>query len=198
MLDTKARKYVQPVFDRLADGLIRIKMTPIKTTFTAFFAGLGAVLALVVGLNILAVILLWLSGLLDVLDGTIARKTDTSSQLGAFLDIVFDRIVELGIILGLVAVQPYLGTMLVVLTIAIVLSMTIFLTVSSFASNNGEKSFYYQAGVAERTEGFIFFTLMILWVDQRLVIGYIFAALIYMTAGQRFLEGIRILRESGE
>ena len=86
--------------------------------------------------------------------------------------------------------------MLVVLTASIVMSLTIFLTVSSFAKNNGNKAFYYQAGMAERTEGFIFFTLMILWVDMRLIIGYIFALVVVITAVQRFYEGIKILKDN--
>ena len=198
MLDTRARKYVQPVFDQLAGGLIKLKMTPTRTTVAAFIVGLTSILALLAERNLLSVALLWLSGLLDVLDGTIARKTGTSSKLGAFLDIVFDRFVELGIIIGLVVVQSSLGTMLVVLTSGIVMSLTIFLTVSSFAENSGEKSFHYQAGVAERTEGFIMFSLMILFADQRLILGYIFAGMVFFTAGQRFFEGIRILRSLGD
>lgn len=195
MIDTHGRKYVQPLFDKLADGLIKLKLTPIHVTIIAFAIGIVSNIVLYFGYYIVAVTLLWLSGLFDVLDGTVARKTGHSSDLGAFLDITFDRIIEIGIIIALALSQPELSTMLVVLASSIVITMTIFLTVGNFAENKGKKSFYYQAGVAERTEGFIFFSLMILVSQYRIVIGYVFAATILFTAGQRFVEGIKLLKE---
>jgi CDP-diacylglycerol--glycerol-3-phosphate 3-phosphatidyltransferase len=195
MIDTHARKYFQPAIGVAASGLIKLKISPIKITITSLVIGLGSVLALFTNNLWLAVLLLWLSGLFDALDGTVARETKTTSDLGAFLDITFDRIIELGIIIALVFLQPNLGMMLVILTSMIVMSLTIFLTVSSFAKNNSKKSFYYQAGLAERTEGFIFFSLMIIWVEMRMIIGYIFAVTVLITAIQRFLEGFKMLKQ---
>ena len=57
----------------------------------------------------------------------------------------------------------------------------------------GVKSFYYQAGVAERSEGFIFFSLMILIPSYLGIITNIFSILIIITAIQRFLEAKRLL-----
>lgn len=195
MLDTHARKYMQPVFNKAADGLIKLKLTPIHVTLIAFAIGLVSHISLYLGYLIPAALLLWLSGLFDVLDGTVARKTGQSSDLGAFLDITFDRIIEVGIIIVLALTDSSLTTMLVFLASSIVITMTVFLTVGNFAENRGKKAFYYQAGVAERTEGFIFFTLMILLPEYRLLIGYIFAGVIFFTALQRFVEGIRILKD---
>jgi CDP-diacylglycerol--glycerol-3-phosphate 3-phosphatidyltransferase len=195
VIDTHGRKYVQPIFDKGANILIRFGLTPIKVTFMALVMGLISIVFLLFDEMLLSVIFLWISGILDVLDGTVARKAHKESELGAFLDITFDRIIELGIIISLAILNPKLGIMLVVLTASIAMSLTIFLTVSSFAQNNGDKAFYYQAGVAERTEGFILFTLMILWVDMRLIIGYIFALVVVITAVQRFYEGIKILKD---
>ena len=193
MLDTHARKNVQPGIDYLADILIKHHLKPTDITIISLIIGLISIVAILNQHFIIAVLLLWLSGLFDALDGTVARKTKATSQLGAFLDICFDRIVEVGIIISLVIIQPELGTMLVILTTTIVLSLTIFLTVSSFAQNNGKKAFYYQAGLAERSEGFVFFTLMILLVNYRTIIGYLFAITVLITAIQRFYEGIKIL-----
>lgn len=195
MLDTHGRKYVQPLFNKAADGLIKLKLSPIHVTLIAFLIGLVSNVVLYLGYYLVAVLLLWLSGLFDVLDGTIARKTGQSSDLGAFLDITFDRMVEIGIIIALALSDPSLSTMLVFLASSIVITMTIFLTVGNFAENRGKKSFYYQAGVAERTEGFIFFSLMILIPTYRTEIGYVFAAVILFTALQRFIEGIKILKD---
>lgn len=193
MIDTHGRKYVQPIFDHISTVLIRLHLTPIAITIIALILGLSAAISIGFGFKLAAILLLWLSGLFDVLDGTVARKTGTSSNLGAFIDITFDRIVELSMIIAMTLYNPNLSFMSLILTATIVMSMTIFLTVGSFAKNTGQKSFYYQAGVTERTEAFIFFTLMILLPQFTLVIGYIFAITILFTAGQRFREGILIL-----
>ena len=71
--------------------------------------------------------------------------------------------------------------------------MTIFLTVGALSEKKGVKSFYYQAGVAERSEGFIFFSLMILIPSYLGIITNIFSILIIITAIQRFLEAKRLL-----
>ena len=73
------------------------------------------------------------------------------------------------------------------------MSMTIFLTVGALSEKKGVKSFYYQAGVAERSEGFIFFSLMILIPSYLGIITNIFSILIIITAMQRFLEAKRLL-----
>ena len=73
------------------------------------------------------------------------------------------------------------------------MSMTIFLTVGALSEKKGVKSFYYQAGVAERSEGFIFFSLMILFPGYLRIITNIFSILITVTAIQRFLEAKRLL-----
>ncbi len=195
MLDTYGRKYVQPVFDSLGKLFIRLGMTPVQLTFVGAAFGMAAVTTLYFEKPVLAVVLLWVSGLFDVLDGTVARLKDLKSDLGAFLDITLDRVVEVGIILALAVIDPQRAFMLVVLTVSIVLSMTIFLTVGNFARNSSKKSFYYQAGIAERTEGFILFSLMILFPGARSGIGYFFAILIFITALQRFIEGVRILSD---
>jgi len=195
VIDTHGRKYIQPIFDKIANIIIRLKLSPIKVTFIALIMGILSILFLLLNELILSVTFLWISGMFDVLDGTVARKTNSQSELGAFLDITFDRILELGIIVSLAIIDPKLGIMLVALTASIVMSLTVFLTAASFAKNNGNKAFYYQAGIAERTEGFIFFTLMILWGDMRMLIGYIFAFAVLFTAVQRFFEGVRILKD---
>lgn len=193
MLDTYGRKYVQPTFNKIGEVAIKRGISPVKITIGAFVMGMLSVVAIVSRQPILAVVLLWISGSLDVLDGTVARLSHSKSNIGAFLDITFDRVVETGIIIALVMVDRESGFMLAVLSSMIVLSITVFLTVGNFAKNTGKKAFYYQAGAMERTEGFIFFTLMILFSEYRITIGFIFAGLIAFTALQRFVEGIRIL-----
>ena len=193
MLYTHARKYVNPIIELGAKFLLRLKLTPNNVTILALLLGIATSIFLYFDMQIIAVILLWVSGYLDAVDGAMARRTNSSSSFGTLLDIVSDRIVEVSIVLVLGLKFVDVRYNLIVLTVCILMSMTIFLTVGALSEKKGVKSFYYQAGVAERSEGFIFFSLMILIPSYLGIITNIFSILIIITAIQRFFEAKRLL-----
>ena len=193
MLDTHARKYVNPIIELGAKFLLRLKLTPNNVTILALLLGISTSIILYFDMQIIAVTLLWVSGYLDAVDGAMARRSNSSSSFGTLLDIVSDRIVEVSIVLVLGLKFVDVRYNLIVLTVCILMSMTIFLTVGALSEKKGVKSFYYQAGVAERSEGFIFFSLMILIPSYLGIITNIFSILIIITAIQRFLEAKRLL-----
>lgn len=186
MLDTHARKYVNPIIELGAKFLLRLKLTPNNVTILALLLGVSTSIFLYFDMQIIAVTLLWVSGYLDAVDGAMARRSNSSSSFGTLLDIVSDRIVEVSIVLVLGLKFVDVRYNLIVLTVCILMSMTIFLTVGALSEKKGVKSFYYQAGVAERSEGFIFFSLMILIPSYLGIITNIFSILIIITAIQRF------------
>ena len=193
MLDTHARKYVNPIIELGAEFLLKLKLTPNNVTILALLLGVSTSIFLYFDMQIIAVTLLWVSGYLDAVDGAMARRSNSSSSFGTLLDIVSDRIVEVSIVLVLGLKFVDVRHNLIVLTVCILMSMTIFLTVGALSEKKGVKSFYYQAGVAERSEGFIFFSLMILIPSYLGIITNIFSILIIITAIQRFLEAKRLL-----
>ena len=193
MLDTHARKYVNPIIELGAEFLLKLKLTPNNVTILALLLGISSSIFLYFDMQVVAVIVLWISGYLDAVDGAMARRSNSSSSFGTLLDIVSDRIVEVGIVLVLGIKFVDLRYNFIVLTACILMSMTIFLTVGALSEKKGVKSFYYQAGVAERSEGFIFFSLMILFPSYLRIITNIFSILIIVTAIQRFLEAKRLL-----
>ncbi len=193
MLDTHARKYVNPIIELGAEFLLKLKLTPNNVTILALLLGISTSIFLYFDMQIIAVTLLWVSGYLDAVDGAMARRSNSSSSFGTLLDIVSDRIVEVSIVLVLGLKFVDVRYNLIVLTVCILMSMTIFLTVGALSEKKGVKSFYYQAGVAERSEGFIFFSLMILIPSYLGIITNIFSILIIITAIQRFLEAKRLL-----
>lgn len=193
MLDTYGRKYINPLIDFLAEKLLQKNLKPDHITLAGLMVGFSCFFCLAAGKNLPAFILLWLSGLLDTLDGAMARKIGKPTPWGTFMDITFDRLVEAGIILGLALKNPSSLLPLLVLTISILLSITIFLTVGALARQKGIKSFYYQAGLMERTEGFILFSLMILFPSHLTPITWIYASLIGITILQRTAEARKIL-----
>ena len=193
MLDTHARKYVNPIIELGAKFLLKLKLTPNNVTILALLLGISTSIFLYFDMQVVAVIVLWISGYLDAVDGAMARRSNSSSSFGTLLDIVSDRIVEVSIVLVLGIKFVDLRYNFIVLTACILMSMTIFLTVGALSEKKGVKSFYYQAGVAERSEGFIFFSLMILFPGYLRIITNIFSILIIVTAIQRFLEAKRLL-----
>lgn len=193
MLDTHARKYVNPIIELGAEFLLKLKLTPNNVTILALLLGVSTSIFLYFDMHIIAVTLLWVSGYLDAVDGAMARRSNSSSSFGTLLDIVSDRIVEVSIVLVLGLKFVDVRYNLIVLTVCILMSMTIFLTVGALSEKKGVKSFYYQAGVAERSEGFIFFSLMILIPSYLGIITNIFSILLIITAIQRFLEAKRLL-----
>lgn len=192
MLDTHARHLVQPLFNRSAKFLFKIGLRADHLTVMALFTGIGAGVSIYLGQPWLAVALLWFSGLMDVLDGSLARFAKASSAWGGFIDMIFDRTVETAVVLGYGLAYPDTCFGLVVLVSSFFFCISIFLTVGALAEKRGVKEFYHQAGVTERTETFIFFTLMFIFPHLRLVWIYLFAALTYFTGGQRFMEAYQI------
>lgn len=193
MLDTHARKYVQPFIGRTAKAFLKMGLTPNQITFTSFLIGASSGLIYYLGFPILAVVVLWLSGFLDAVDGTMARETKTS-PFGTVMDVTFDRLVEISVILGIAFVFPDVQWALLLLSVSIIFSITVFLTVGAVSEKQGMKSFYYQAGLAERTEGFIFLSLMMLLPQFLLFITLVFFVIEVFTGCQRFWEAKRILQ----
>ncbi|MGL5693294.1 MAG: CDP-alcohol phosphatidyltransferase family protein [Peptostreptococcaceae bacterium] len=193
MLDTHARKYVNPIIEVGANLFLKLKLSPNQVTLLALLIGISTSIFVYFDLEIIGVIALWLSGYLDAVDGAMARKNNATSSFGTLLDIVSDRIVEVSmiIVLGMKFIDVRFN--LLILAISVLMSMTIFLTVGALTEKKGMKSFYYQAGVAERSEGFILFSLMILLPNYLGLITNIFSILVLFTAGQRFLEAKKIL-----
>ncbi len=196
MLDTKARSFIQPIFEKTADFFIKRNISANTVTVFALIIGLTSSVLLFFGWNIIAVVVLWVSGYFDALDGTIARKTCTKSKLGGFLDIIFDRIIEIAIIISLCLVNSSLAIYSVFLLSGIILSMTVFLTSGALIDKNSKKAFYYQAGLAERTEGFIMLSLAMIFSKYSAIIIIIFAVMVFFTAIQRFLETVKYLKNN--
>jgi phosphatidylglycerophosphate synthase len=192
MLDTHGRKYVQPIIEKTADALLKLGLTANQVTSIGF--GVGALTGIFIYFDFpyIAVFLLWISGFLDAVDGSMARKTKPSAW-GTLMDVGFDRLIEISVILGLAFRFPDSMWALLLLSVSIIYAMTVFLTVGALSEKKGIKSFYYQAGLAERTEGFILFTLMIVISDYLTIFTLLFLVVEVFTTFQRLLEAKKLL-----
>ena len=83
-------------------GLIRIGATANAITIAALVFGIGAGVAVALGWFGLACLLATCSTISDILDGQVARVTQTGSNTGELLDAVVDRYTEFAFIAGFI------------------------------------------------------------------------------------------------
>ena len=161
------------------------RVPPAFLTLLGLATGLLIPFFLAWHLSILAFISLIASGFLDTLDGSVARSQNHTSNRGAVFDILSDRSVEWGVILGFYFYDPSRSLLCLLMMGSILLCITSFLVVGVFQENSSEKSFHYSPGLIERAEAFIFFALMILMPQYFSILATLFVALVLFTAIQR-------------
>ncbi|MCF7825752.1 MAG: CDP-alcohol phosphatidyltransferase family protein [Candidatus Marinimicrobia bacterium] len=76
-------------------------MNPNSISLTASIIGVVAAFFFLIGHSAIAGIFLLLSGILDTLDGTVARLGERASKFGAVLDSSLDRYVEMFVFMGI-------------------------------------------------------------------------------------------------
>ena len=98
--DSRAR--IKKVFEPIALGMGRLGLTPDALTLIGF--GITVAGAILLGLQmwLLGGLVVFIGGVFDLFDGTLARATGKVSNLGAFMDSVFDRWGEAIVYLGIV------------------------------------------------------------------------------------------------
>ncbi len=112
--DSRAR--IKKVFEPFALGMGRLGLTPDALTLIGFaITVVGAVLVSQQQWAAGGLVILF-GGIFDMFDGTLARATGKVSNLGAFMDSVFDRagevIVYVGLVVGFQEVGILNGTVL--------------------------------------------------------------------------------------
>tara|TARA_E500000331_G_scaffold324151_1_gene340210 strand:- start:711 stop:1307 length:597 start_codon:yes stop_codon:yes gene_type:complete len=82
--------------------LIKLKLTPNFVTLTGFAICIAATYYISAGNFVLGGVLVFISGIMDIFDGALARKMNLNTDKGAFLDSTFDRLSEAIILVGLI------------------------------------------------------------------------------------------------
>lgn len=111
-MNARRRKLEEEFFEKLSTGLIerlaRCGVKPMTITLLAFISALisAGFYYLAAGnpsYYFLGAALLTISGFLDAVDGAVARRLKLTSELGAFLDSVFDKLGESAIYIAIMA-----------------------------------------------------------------------------------------------
>ena len=185
MLDTHGRRHIQPVLDAIARACHAAGIGANTLTVAGMLTGLVAATLVLAGQTLSGLLILWLSGLIDAADGTLARLTQPG-PLGAILDITFDRVVEVAMIAALAWRFPEARFELLILVGAIAIAMSLFLSIGAAVANYSVKSFHYAPGLGERTEAFICLSLMGLDSERLVWWTWVFIGVIVFTMAQRF------------
>ena len=115
--------------------------------------------------------------------------------MGAILDITFDRVVEIAMIVALAWRFPEARFELVILAGIIAIAMSLFLSIGAAISNRSVKSFHYAPGLGERTEAFTCLSLMILDGERLVLWTWVFIAVIAFTMAQRLRHAYLLLSQ---
>ncbi len=202
MLDGWARRKIDPSLNRLAAVVARSGMTPNMITVTGCAIGLIAAGSIALQSYWLGLFLLLLSRLGDGLDGAVARMT-RKTDLGGYLDIVFDFVFYGAIPMGFVLANPEANA---IAGAALILSFYIngasFLAYAIMAekrgldtATRGSKSLYFTTGLAEATETIAVFVAFCLFPDWFAPLAWIFAAICIYTASARIIQASIAFRD---
>lgn len=96
----RLRRIFGPLVRSIARGFIRLRISPNGVSLLAFFfACLAAVLLTLYQWVLVYGILVFVAGVLDGVDGEVARQTNRVSLTGGFLDSMLDRVADIVLLL---------------------------------------------------------------------------------------------------
>jgi phosphatidylglycerophosphate synthase len=169
-------------------------VTPNGLTYTALVCGLGAALLFYFDHGWWAYLAVLLSGLLDAVDGRVARMGPGPTPWGGVLDLLCDRVVEAALLLGIAVPHPSWHLPALVVAATWYVNISVFLTVGAASDKVSAKIIDYPPGLLERSELLIFAFVVVALPVLVPATAYLYAALEVITAAQRFRYGRRMLR----
>ena len=181
-LRAPVERAVKPIGDRLR----RTRLTPDHLTVVGLVVALGAAVAIGLGWHALGLLLVILAALPDLLDGALAKASNTSSQRGAFFDSVVDRVTD-GLLFGGVAwyFASEESAHMAILPMAVALMSGVISYERAKAESLGLSA---KGGLMERAERIILLCLGLLFPVILVPIMWIMLFLVTMTAVQRFVK----------
>jgi CDP-diacylglycerol--glycerol-3-phosphate 3-phosphatidyltransferase len=185
---------VRRAFLPLVDRLVRMGVTPNMLTMAGILLNLGAAALIVMGFFFWAGIVLIVASICDLLDGSVARRSNNVSSFGAFFDSTMDRISE-GATLGALAFY-YMRVDYTAQVVATLVFLVASFLVSYTRARAEALDLDCRIGIMSRAERLvILITGLILnrWHVLDVVI-FAVAALTAFTVGQRIIHVYRGVR----
>jgi len=200
VFDAHLRPLIDPALNAVGRGLAQAGITANQVTLAGAVIGIGGAVAIAGRHFWLALALVIASRLLDGLDGAVARAT-SKTDFGGYLDIVCDFAFYVAVPVGFGFADPANLPYALVLVACFTVTGISFLAFAVLAAQrglettaHGDKSFFYNTGIAEGGETIAFFLAMCLWPAGFAVLASVFAALCLLTVGQRSLAARHVLK----
>lgn len=202
MIDASLRRLIDPPLDRVAAGLVALGLSANQITLTGFVVGFAALPAIAFRQYELAVVAILLNRLADGLDGAVARRSGTASDLGGFLDIVCDFLFYAAVPFGFALADPDNGKAAAFVIFSFVGTGSSFLAYAVIAAKRGlstslrgRKSLYYLGGLTEGSETIAFLIAICLFPSAFQSLAWLFGALCWITTASRLLAGWQAFRD---
>ncbi|MDM8519803.1 CDP-alcohol phosphatidyltransferase family protein [Anaerolineales bacterium HSG6] len=202
MLDNMLRGFKDRLLASSA-AFIGTRFHPIQITLLAFFFGLIGSVALTQQFYWVGFFMWWVNRFLDGLDGTVARQHGLQTDLGGYLDILFDFVMYAAFPIALVIAEPTSAGCLAV----IFLLATFYVNAASWmylsailekhaqgAKAQGERTtITMPGGLITGAETVLFYCAFILFPAYLVQLYLLMAGLVIVTIIQRFVWAVRHL-----
>lgn len=186
MFDGNLRAPVDKAVKPIGDGLRRTGLTPDHLTIIGLLVSVGSAVAIGAGYLRLGLLLVVLAALPDLLDGALAKASNTSSQRGAFFDSTVDRFSD-ALLFGGVAwhFASRESAHMAMLPFAL---LGVSASISYMRAKAESLGLDAKGGLMERAERIIALCLGLLFPPLLIPILWLTLVLTCVTAGQRFVK----------
>jgi CDP-diacylglycerol--glycerol-3-phosphate 3-phosphatidyltransferase len=184
MFDGKFRAPVDKAVKPLGDHLRRTRLTPDHLTVIGLVVAVGAAVAIGLGELRIGLLLVVLAALPDLLDGALAKASNSSSQRGAFFDSTIDRFAD-ALLFGGVAwhLASTESAHMAILPFGVMALSSVISYMRAKAESLGLDA---KGGLMERAERIIALCLGLLFPLLLIPVLWLMLALTAVTAVQRF------------
>jgi len=200
MFQARARELSNSILQPIAKAIASIGISANMLTIIGMIIGIGAGICIAFGKLRLAGILILVGGVFDMMDGAVARASNSNSPFGAFLDSVADRYSEGIIFLGL-AVYCSASKMMDGLVLTCLGLISAFLVSYARARSEG-LNLDCKVGFMQRPERIILLTIGVLFqsfsiinVSILVISLWILVILSHITIFQRVIFALKKFKE---
>lgn len=192
MIDNNFRALLPRYVAPLVRLLTKTGLTPNQLTAIGLLTALVSAYLVFRGEFVFALVVWWLSRLLDALDGIYARATNQTSDFGAFLDIQFDMLAYSAMIIAFSFQFPELSLQWLIILFCYVLCIAGALGLGSFENKRGiqdssKRGLRIAVGLAEGGETGIFYSLFLLFPSWLATTTWIWIGILMITITARLL-----------
>lgn len=186
MFDGHLRAPVEKAVKPIGDRLRRTRLTPDHLTVVGLVVAVAAAVSIALGWLALGLLLVIMAALPDLLDGALAKASNTSSQRGAFFDSVVDRVTD-SLLFGGVAwyFASNESSHMAILPLAVAAMSSVISYERAKAESLGLQA---KGGLMERAERIILLCIGLLFPVILVAVMWVMLVLVSLTAVQRFVK----------